>query len=105
MWSVDTAPLHSSAMGGEAAGDRAVVRQSMAGENSVCHHAFLLQIAGDEGIRLLNEAGLWAPLMEAYGFDQLICDISTRKPETERVDTIQRMLKEYKKSWLSRSFV
>jgi hypothetical protein len=82
--------------GGEGAGKggRAVVRQNMAGENSVGHHAFLLQIAGDEGMRLLNEAGLWVPLMEAYRFDPLSGDISTRKPETELVDTIQRMLKE-----------
>ncbi len=43
-------------------------------------------------MRLLNEAGLWVPLMEGYGYDQLSHDIGTRRPETQRVDTIQRML-------------
>jgi hypothetical protein len=82
--------------GGEGAGqgDRAIVRQNMAGINSVGHHMFVLQRAGDDGMRLLNEAGLWVPLMEAYGFDPLSGDISTRRPEKERLDTIQRMLKE-----------
>ena len=82
--------------GGEGAGkgNRAVVRQSMAGENSVGHLTFLLQRAGDNGMKLLNAAGLWVPLMEAYGFDPLSGDISTRKPEAERVDTTQRMLNE-----------
>jgi hypothetical protein len=68
----------------------------MAGINSVCHHMFLLQRAGDDAMRLLNEAGLWVPLMEAYGYNPLSGNISTRRPdsEKERVDTIQRMLKE-----------
>ena len=75
-------------------GDRALVRQNMAGQNSVGHHMFLLHRTGDDGMRLLNEAGLWVPLMEGYGFDPLRGDISTRRPVTERVDTIDRMLKE-----------
>jgi hypothetical protein len=58
----------------------------MAGINSVGNHMFLLLRAGDDGMRLLNEARLWVSLMEAYGFDQLSGDISTRKPLTERVD-------------------
>ncbi len=75
-------------------GDRAIVRQNMAGQNSVGHHMFLLHRTGDDGMRLLNEAGLWVPLMEGYGFDPLRGDISTRRPVTELVDTIDRMLKE-----------
>ncbi len=66
----------------------------MAGQNSIGHHMFLLQRAGDDGMRLLNEAGLWVLLMEAYEFDPLSGDISTRNPVAERVDTIQRMLRE-----------
>jgi hypothetical protein len=66
----------------------------MAGENSVGHHTFLLQTAGDNGVKLLNASGLLVPLLEAYGFDPLRGDYSTRKPEAERVDTIQRMLSE-----------
>ncbi len=68
--------------GGEGAGkgDWAAVRLNMAGQNSVGHHMFLLQSAGDQGMRLLNDAGLWVPLMGEYGFDPLSGEISTRKP-------------------------
>jgi hypothetical protein len=79
---------------GACKGDLAGVRLNMAGKNSVGHHMFLLQRAGYYTMRLLNKAGLWVPLMEGYGYDPLSSDISTRRPETERVDTIQRMLKE-----------
>ncbi len=81
--------------GGEGAGkgDRTVVRLNMAGKNSVGHHMFLLQRAGDDGMKLLNDAGLWVPLMEAYGFDPLNGAIRTRRPEKERVNTIQCMLR------------
>ena len=79
---------------GSGKGNREVARQNMAGENSVGHHTFLLQTAGDNGVKLLNASGLLVPLLEAYGFDPLRGDYSTRKPEAERVDTIQRMLSE-----------
>jgi len=81
--------------GGEAGkGERAAARLNMAGQNSVGHHTFLLQRAGDDGFTLLNKEGLFVPLMEAFGYDPLSGDISTRRPEKERVDTIQRMFKE-----------
>jgi hypothetical protein len=81
--------------GGEAGkGERAAARLNMAGQNSVGHHTFLLQRAGDDGFMLLNKEGLFVPLMEAFGYDPLSGDISTRRPEKERVDTIQRMFKE-----------
>ena len=86
--------------GGEAAGkgNRDVARQNMGGENSVGHQVWLVQKAGDDGFHSLNATGLLVPLYEAYGFDPLKGNISTRKPESERVDSIQRMLSEAMRS-------
>ena len=75
-------------------GDRAAARLNMAGENSVVHRTFLLGKSWDEGMRLLNEVGLLVPLHEAYGYDPLNGDYSTRKPDGQRLNTIKKMLAE-----------
>ena len=77
---------------GTGKGNRAVARLNMAGENSVGHLMWLLRSAGDNAFKMLNALGLWVPLYEAYGFDPLNGNVSTRKPEAERVDTVQREL-------------
>ncbi len=45
----------------------------------------------------MHQASL-VPLYESNGFEPLHCNYSTQKPEAERVDTIQCMLKEAMRS-------
>ena len=79
---------------GSGKGNRAVARQNMAGENSIGHQTFLARTAGDNGMKALNALGLWVPLLEGLGFDPLNGNISTMLPDAQRVNTVQRMLKE-----------
>ena len=83
-------------------GNREAARLNMAGENSVVYRACLLRRTGDDGMKLMNKLGIWVPLQEAFGFNPLDGDLSNRKPEGQRLDTIKNMLikaqREYRKN-------
>ena len=77
---------------GSGKGNRVMARQNMAGENGIGHLMFLRQSAGDDGMKMLNDEGLYVPLYEGYGFDPLHGNIS--KPVDVRLNSVQRMLNE-----------
>jgi hypothetical protein len=54
---------------GTGKGNKARARETMAGENSYIDLVWLTRSAADSAFQLLNNAGVFVPLMEFYGYD------------------------------------
>ena len=77
------------------AGNRERARETMCGENSILQLVWMLMTAVDSAFESLNDDhGLFVPLMDMYGFDWEKGDFLERKPVDNRVDTVDKLLRD-----------